>query len=446
MLSFKEVFWSGVIVFCLTFSKAHALSYSAAPKSNLPASNYLHRIAIIGRDDRKPVPKTYYDIASGIGILFQSGIRSWGCTAFCVAPNIVATNAHCLLRKNVDLSQVNFYLPAISEVLNLTENGTLNTEVDDNPSYRSFFNSTPNIEETEKKFSGRPIGQWKEKSFQIVTPNVHTHYEARLSQLLIVDPQKPLVSFFTGNYSGSRYFQKQSKDWTFAKLKQSSCQNRTLQFTQTSFANLKKAVRQKRVFMIGFHGDSQMKVRILSSNCGVRTYGNRKYFRTSHRRFLQRSGTLLPHTCDGVKGSSGSPIFISTNEGPRVVGINLGTFRSERYRVKKNRITGKIIGKRKLLYRRETNFAVLAQAFLSGLERYGNETLLSDLESFKEVQALLKKLGFYKGPIDGVLGRGTRAAIESYERKNKLVPLATPTQQLLLRLRKDVEREDVKKP
>lgn len=448
MLLLRALFWCGIIVFSLAFTKAYAISYIVPEKHYINIPNHIHRTKILGKDERKPISRTYFEIASGIGILFQSGSKkSWGCTAFCVAPDIIATNAHCLVPnpnagKYLDLSKVIFHLPGIREVqsaLNV-ENLGKGAIAEDNTVGRNFIITTPGL--ARPKLSERKQGQGMRPQFKFL-------YYPKISNLRIIDPKMPSLSFFSGKFS--EYYTRQSlkaqsQDWAFAKLTHQACWKRVLQFAEKSIVELKKAAQQKRVFMIGFHGDKIKKGRLLSPNCEVRSYDNRKYFQSSHRHFLKRSQVLLPHTCDAFKGASGSPIVLSTKKGPRVVAINLGHISLARYQVRRNLRTGEIVGRRKFQYRRDTNMAVMPNAFLDGLVRFERESILRNLNEFIEVQNLLKEIGFYKGRVDGVLGRGTRAAIEAYERKNKLVQLGLPTQELLSRLRKDIESRTVKQP
>src|SRR5215468_4744195 len=53
--------------------------------------------AVFGNDDRIPLPAKYKDLQEKIGLLFNPRSRMV-CTAFCVAPDIVATAGHCLFR------------------------------------------------------------------------------------------------------------------------------------------------------------------------------------------------------------------------------------------------------------------------------------------------------------------------------------------------------------
>jgi len=54
-------------------------------------------VAVFGRDDRVAVPSRLQALKAKIGLLFSQRARL-ACTAFCVAPDVVATAGHCLYR------------------------------------------------------------------------------------------------------------------------------------------------------------------------------------------------------------------------------------------------------------------------------------------------------------------------------------------------------------
>lgn len=341
--------------------------------------------AVLGKDDRTKLPEHHVALASGIGIIGQPGKHGWSCTAFCVAPKIIATNAHCILKnpaagRRLDLSRTMFVLPPFKQSV-----------------------------------KGRK-------------------YKRRITYPEFVSPKKPGLSIFAGNFNNIRSTKAQSQDWAFTKLNHSVCKGRVLEFISKDINQIKKAAKKQHVFMIGFHGDKQMKERLYSKNCRIRSPKNRTYFLKSQRRLMAKQQILLPHTCDAYKGSSGSPLFIDTKTGPKVVGINLGSLRYERYQIKRSRYTGKVISKRKLRNGKETNMAVRPRAFLAGLARFRNEQLLGKLSDLNKIQIYLKILNHYKGRIDGKFGPATRHAIISYEKQHKLAPLGLPTEQLLKKL------------
>ncbi len=351
------------------------------------------KIAVLGKDDRITLPQQYIDLASGIGILGQPGRRGWSCTAFCVAPDVVATNAHCIVKN-----------PTVGRRLNLA---------------RTIF--------ILPKFSN---------------PVAARHLGERVSHPIFVDPKNPALSVFSGRFNSTRSVTSQNEDWAFTKLRRNVCKGRTLAFEKKPMKEIFKAARKKKIFMIGFHGDKKMIDRLFSSNCHVRSPSDKKYFLGAQRRQIRRRATLLPHTCDAFKGSSGSPIFISTPNGPKVIGINLGSLRYERYEIKKNRFTGKVISKKKLRSGRETNMAVRPRAFLDGLARFQKETLLTSKWQIKNIQTLLKSLKYYRGRIDGVYGARSQRALLSYEKENGLAPLGLPTLEILSKLEHHADQEE----
>ncbi|HYE01005.1 MAG TPA: peptidoglycan-binding domain-containing protein [Alphaproteobacteria bacterium] len=55
--------------------------------------------------------------------------------------------------------------------------------------------------------------------------------------------------------------------------------------------------------------------------------------------------------------------------------------------------------------------------------------------SFREAQERLQRLGFYKGPLDGIPDRGTADAIAAFQRSKKLEPSAILTPETIEALR-----------
>lgn len=380
--------------FLLAFLSVKTAAISTAMATPFPVSSYqsntapnkhqnlLHKVAILGTDDRISLPEKYTKSAAAVGILTQPGNHGWSCTAFCVAPNIIATNAHCLVQNaqignKLNLSKILFVLPK--------------------------FKNT--------------FGNGK--------------YQNRISYPEYIDPKQPYLSVYSGNFIKAKPVNSQSQDWAFTKLIHSVCKNRSLPFANNSISEIQKAANNKKLYMIGYHGDKQMQERLFSSNCKIRSPKDPKFFLSAQRRSMKKQNLLLPHTCDAYKGSSGSPILQDTKDGPKVVGINLGSLRYERYRIKKNRYTGKIISRRKIKSGKETNMAIMPRAFMAGISRFSKEQLLNNVLEFRQIQQALKTLKLYKGPIDGKLGTGSRKALLAYEKQKQLIPLGVPTQELL---------------
>ncbi|GAA6211486.1 hypothetical protein NBRC116602_12270 [Hyphomicrobiales bacterium 4NK60-0047b] len=390
--------------FFLLFSIVYSLQYISTSAQALPINSnfevklssatpikHIKKIAVLGKDNRISLPKKHQALAAGIGILGQPGKKGWRCTAFCVAPNIIATNAHCIVRnptmgKRLNLAKTIFILPALSK-----------------------------------------------------SPLNHK-YKPRISYPEYVHQKMPGLSVFSGNYAEARHLNSQKQDWAFTKLIHSVCRGRTLDFKNSKLKEIKKAAKKNDVFMIGYHGDKDMSERLYSNKCRIRSRNNKTFFMKKQRRQMTREALLLPHTCDAFKGSSGSPIFLKTGNNYKVIGINLGSLKYEHFRIRRNRYTGKIISRKKLKTGKETNIAIQPKIFIEGLKRFQKETLLTNLQQFREFQKGLKLLNFYRGKIDGHFGKQTKRAIYAFEKKMNLAPIGLPTKELLEKLNNAVKQ------
>ncbi|MEZ5876958.1 MAG: trypsin-like peptidase domain-containing protein [Tepidamorphaceae bacterium] len=298
---------------------------------------------------------------------------SFACTAFCVATDAIATNAHCPLRERgpngpVQLGDMRFSL-----------------------------------------FAGGG--------------NRHPALFAGTCQR---GPAAPLRSAGTARRRGD--LPAQSGDWALAKLKTAVCRGRELELAGAPYDEIARAAKEKRLFMIGYQGDKMLIEKWLSP-CGIRSPGDRKHFLASQRRTISRSGTLLPHTCDMYEGASGSPLIMERDGKYSVVAMNSGGAGFSEYRQTADG------SRRRVVASRMTNLAVLASAFAPSLERFRNEKLLRNIGEFEEPANPLKDKGYYRSAIDGLYGPGTRRAIVTREKELGLTPLGMPTRELLLGLR-----------
>lgn len=376
---------------------SHAKPFSSKVSIEIPnvtPISHVRKIAVLGKDNRISLPAKYQALAAGVGIIGQPGKKGWRCTAFCVAPNIIATNAHCIVRnptmgKRLNLAKTIFILPALTK-----------------------------------------------------SPLNHK-YKPRISYPEYVHQKMPGLSVYSGNYAEARYLNSQKQDWAFTKLIHSVCRGRTLDFGKEKLKQIKKAAQKNDVFMIGYHGDKDMSERLYSNKCRIRSRNNKTFFMKKQRRQMTREALLLPHTCDAFKGSSGSPIFLKTANNYKVIGINLGSLKYEHFRIKRNRYTGKIISRKKLKTGKETNIAIQPKIFLEGLKRFQEETLLTNIEQFRSFQKGLKTLNFYRGKIDGQFGKQTKRAIYAFEKKMKLAPIGLPTQELLDTLNIEIHKQKI---
>lgn len=390
--------------FFLTPLKAMTLGAQFDVKTK---SNIVHKIAIIGKDDRTDIPPLYSDTAAAIGLLYVKGKKSKACTAFCVASNIIGTNAHCLFsksRKNkIDLGKTVFFLPS-------------------SPAH-----------------------------------SLSVGYESQASGLHYADPEQPKMSIYSGDYSRLRSFKNQNYDWAFAKLKSPICKGRFLKFGYSFGKDISLASKNNKIFMIGFHGDKKLSKRYYSE-CKLRSVFNKRYkfngqvllypgskmevnLGYGKTRIAKPEPALIPHTCDSYKGSSGSPLLIKLPEGRvNVIGINIGQYKHQSYRIYKDRYTGKVVKRTRISNGPTINMSVNTRPFMYGLIfRFGNEKLIDKLEEFRTIQFYLKFLKFYKGKVDGVYGKNSRNAIKRYELSRNLIQTGVPTKRLLELLKIDAK-------
>lgn len=335
-------------------------------------ANLVTQVLVIGKDERRSVPKKYDNIAGSVGAIWIPDAGKKGragmCTAFCVADRVIATNAHCVVR------QGRRRLKNLDEI---------------------FFIRKP---------------QFKQLQMSALISG---------SRLVVTSPDDPYLTFYTGFARGGGFLGKARHDWAFAKLEKPVCAGYELPFTKLSRKQLRRAAKKKQIFMIGLHGvpkgDSGL---LYSPNC---------------RPTLRKDGRSFKHFCDMTKGSSGSPLIWFDGKKAHAIAINLGHYAwSKGYRVI-NRRTGR--ERRKIVSSGKFNLAALPEHFVEGVKAFKEAELLSDADEFRLYQTLLKKAGYYRGKIDGKYGPQTRAATKKLEKFLERVPLGLPSKALLGDLR-----------
>ena len=317
---------------------------------------------IIGKDDRTMVPAKHRTLARGVGMIFDQR-RSHVCTAFCVGVSVIATNAHCIPyfrnKNRKELRKINdfvFYLLKDGEVRE-------QTYLQDNPVGDRFV------------------------------PWMSVLYGRALDR--------------SGRRSTTAWLTEQRHDWALAKLARPVCLGRVISFADAAFLRKARNLRRAKVFTIGYHGD-KLDGHSRYAPCRIRTVSG------SGKR------VTVNHTCDTVSGASGSPIFASTRQGPRVIALVVGHIRGRRWR----RYPG---GRQVTIARWRTNVGVLPLAFLDKLERFRVADFVPFDMSISRLQASLIASGYLRGKADNIFGPATRAAIVRVEKKLGLVPLGIPT-------------------
>lgn len=232
------------------------------PQSGTPL---LQRVAVFGKDERAPLPRSYAKIGSKIGVLHDPQSRSV-CTAFCVGPDIVATAAHCLYRTGEE------------KPLRLTD-------------VTVRLNGSKQTTRVAGTAEGAP------------EPNVISG-----SSHLSVKP--PIDA---------------THDWAFVRTADPVCKAGHFPLSRRPVKEVMELAKHGHVYNIAYHRDLPKWQPMLGRHCGVRRNFKDANW-TTIREDFDNPDQLLLHTCDTGGASSGSPLLTDGPDGPEVVGINVGTY------------------------------------------------------------------------------------------------------------------------
>lgn len=234
-------------------------------------------VAVFGSDDRSAVPAKYTALKDRIGLLLNTRTRAV-CTAFCVAPDIIATAAHCL--------------------------------------YPSPGQRLPQVAD-----------------FQFAL-----NYEARRGLTRLAGEGIAPQFVLSGGLGLSvRPPIEASKDWAMARLAQPVCKA-VLPVRAMPTEQVIAEAAAGRVFQIAYHRDFQPYRLAYSSPCRIERNFPEAEWPVVSKDFSE-PGHILLHTCDTGGSSSGSPILIDTANGPEVVGINVGTYEQSKVEMEDGRVT-----------------------------------------------------------------------------------------------------------
>ncbi len=355
---------AAIAAFLVALTTAHAAG--PLPAVSPEASRLMQKIAVFGRDDRQPVPERYDAAAQAIGILYNDRTRTV-CTAFCVSDNIVATAAHCVAGGRA--------ANAGSFVFSRNHGRT---------------RDTARVEGFESRAAAQNIvsGDFRMR----VRPPIDAAY-----------------------------------DWALVRMSRSICAKRSLQVRVLSLPEIMEEARANRVYQVSYHRDFAQWKAAYSKPCGVARDFDNAEWSAIEPDFLASERMIL-HTCDTGGASSGSPLLIDTQEGPAVVGINVGTYVRSKVTMQKGEIA------RSPKAETVANTAVNAGAFASRIEALRSAQVLPSGRPMRELQEHLRQQHFYQGKLDGTFGASLRSAIEAYEEARALPVTGLATPVLLMRL------------
>jgi protease YdgD len=326
-------------------------------------------VAVFGADDRVPLPAKFKDVQQKIGLLFNMRSRTV-CTAFCVAPDVVATAGHCLHRT-----------------------------LGERPPQLADFWFARNYDAV--RDYARIAGYASGAAGQHV-----------MSGSISLNVRPPIDA---------------TKDWAFVRLSRPVCSKGVLPVRVLPLEQILKEAKADRVFQISYHRDFTPWRPAYSRPCGVAKSFDTADWNTIAQDFAD-PGQLLLHTCDTGGASSGSPMLLDTVEGPQVIGINVGTYVQSKVLMQEGKVT------QRMKADTIANTAVSATAFAEKLDIFRHASILETVADMRELQMLLRELKLYAGPLDGVYRAGLRQAIEAYEQSNGLAVTGLATRALLRRL------------
>jgi len=306
--------------------------------------------AVFGEDARTDVPREFASLSARIGMIYEPDTQTL-CSAFCVAPNVVATASHCLFQPRdgrlPNLSDLTFRL----DHKDMSLSSGLAGRLSGSPKHSVAVGTT--------RFGKEP----------------------------------PLSA---------------PKDWALAKLRRPICRFGTLKVSPQPTKDIITAAEQDRIFQLSYHWDYSHWRLAYSGPCRVR-----RSFKGIEWRYIRQHFTdadqLLLHDCDTGGASSGSPIVMDTPDGPVVVGLNVGTYTRTRLLLSQ----GDIVRRQKPDV--IANTAVNVRAFKHVIEPLAKRSMIVTEQEVIDLQKELQARNLYTGPIDGIFGRGTRSAIRAYE-------------------------------
>lgn len=230
-----------------------------------PASS-VEKVAVFGTDDRVLVPSRLHNAAEKIGLFFSNQARTV-CSAFCVAPNIIATAAHCLAQPGGKPARLSDFM------------------------FARAYDRVKDFARIEGFGSG-----------------------SAAQSMIVGDFQhrvKPPIDA--------------ANDWAIIRLNRAACPAGGLPVTPMTFAEIESHARAGHVFQLSYHRDWTQWKLAYSKPCGLARDFKAVPWSSISPDFLSPEQMLL-HQCDTGGASSGSPLLLDRGGVISVIGINVGTY------------------------------------------------------------------------------------------------------------------------
>lgn len=218
-----------------------------------------------------------------------------------------------------------------------------------------------------------------------------------------------------------------ANDWALVRLNRAACPANGIPVTPMTTGEIITEAKAGRVFQLSYHRDWTQWRLAYSKPCSAARDFKTVGWTSIAPDFLNAEQMVLHH-CDTGGASSGSPMLLERPSGISVVGINVGTYVQSKIMTDKGQVT--------LREKAETvaNTAVNASVFASQIEAMRGATILGNGQPLRDLQERLTARNLYQSRIDGSYGPMLKAAIEDYERQNRLPVTGLATADLLKRL------------
>jgi V8-like Glu-specific endopeptidase len=342
-------------------------------------------IAVFGADDRVPVPQKYQKLQDAVGVLFNLRAKTV-CTAFCVGDTIIATAGHCLYRPDAIKNEPLKIGPKAAE------------------------------KDAETAKPARLADFWFARGYDATRDyaRISGYSAGAAAQNVLAGSQKLKLTPPIDATS----------DWALIRVARPICARRSLPVEAASTAEVMRRAASGQVFQVSYHRDYTQWRPAYSKPCDVKRSFEGASWETIAKDFSNPESLLL-HTCDTGGASSGSPLLADTPTGPKVIGINVGTYVQSRVLT----LNGKTL--QRLKPETVANTGVGAMAFADKLEIFKTATILTGSTQLRELQVRLLLRQLYAGPTDGTYGPALKASIETYERQQHLPVTGLATAEVL---------------
>lgn len=223
-------------------------------------------VAVLGDDTRQPLQPEQTPLLEKIGTLSAGGANF--CSAFCVADDVIVTAGHCLFgtaeTTGPELERVEFHAGAGAQ-----------------------------------RRSSRLAGQGRRAIRSAIAAGTRS---------LNLSP--PIDA---------------ANDWAIARLANPICTSGGLALSTFGQDDISAHAEAGLIYQVAMHRDLSANVLHYGAPCGIETAFPEASARTIAQDFANADAILM-HTCDTGAGSSGSPLLVNGENGPEVVGLNVGTY------------------------------------------------------------------------------------------------------------------------